>query len=149
MMRTWAVAIALFLLVPVHAMAQKPFVSKLKLTTGQTVVVKEGDFEALSIGSFSVRLYEAASTPDETTFFISGLIHPRDGVLEKAMLADIDGDQHPEIIVIARSVGTGSYVSAYAFSFVANKLFFHAAVVRLAPDTDPIVALLKPGNKRD
>ena len=149
MMRTWAVTIALFLLVPVHAMAQKPFVSKLKLTTGQTVVVKEGDFEALSIGSFSVRLYEAASAPDETTFFISGLIHPRDGVLEKAMLADIDGDQHPEIIVMARSVGTGGYISVYAFAFAKNKLLFRIAVVGLAPDADPIAALLNPGNKHE
>ncbi len=149
MMRIWAVAIVLLLLAPAHAVAQIPFVSKLKLPTGQTVVVVEGDFEARSIGSFSVRLYEAASAPDETTFFISGLIHHRDGVLEKAMLADVDGDQYPEIIVIARSVGTGGYVSAYAFSFAKDKLLFRAAVEEIAPDADPVAALLKSKNKHD
>lgn len=149
MMRIWAVVIAIFLLAPGHAVGQIPFVSKLKLPTGQTVVVAESNLEARSIGSFSVRLYEAASALDETTFFISGLIHPRDGAVEKAMLADIDGDQHPEIIVIARSVGTGGYVSAYAFALVKDKLLFHAAVEELAPDADPVAALVKSKNKHD
>jgi len=141
MMKFRALATALLLLITFYAVAQIPFVSKLKLPTGQTVVVAEGDYEARSIGSFSVRLYEAASAPDETTFFVSGLIHPRDGVLENVMLADIDGDQHPEILVMARSVGTGGYMSAYAFAILKDKLVFHAVVEELAPGVDPVAAL--------
>jgi hypothetical protein len=142
-MRVWATAFSLFVLViaPVHGAAEDRFVSKLTLPTGATVVVAEGDFEARSIGSFSVRLYEAASAEDETTFFVSGLIHSRDGVVEDLTLADVDGDLHQEIVVIARSVGTGSYLSAYAFSAAGDKLIFRAEVEGLAPDADPVEAL--------
>jgi len=145
MRRVLAAAMIVFLTAPVHAAAQERFVSKLKLPTGQTVVVAEGDLEARSIGSFSVRLYEAAPPPDETTFFTAGLIRARDGVLEKAILADVDGDHKPEIIVIARSVGTGGYLSAQAFTFTNDELAFLAAVEGLAPDADPVVALRQSG----
>ncbi len=145
-MRKWAIAILLVLPSTVHAIGQERFVSKLTLPTGQTVVVAEGDYEARSIGSFSVRLYDAASAPDETTFFLSGLIHSRDGVLEKAILADLDDDQQPEIIVISRSVGTGGYISVYAFTFAKDRLLFCAAVEGLASDADPAEALRKPKN---
>jgi hypothetical protein len=147
MSRIMAAALIVILTAPFHAVAQDRFVSKLKLPTAQTVVVAEGDFEARSIGSFSIRLYEAASAPGETTFFTSGLIRARDGVLEKVLLADVDGEQKPEIIVIARSVGTGGYLSAYAFAFENHGLSFLAAVEGLDPDADPVVALRQSKNK--
>jgi hypothetical protein len=93
-----------------HAAAQDRFVAKLTHPTGKTVVVAEGDFEARSIGSFSVRLYDATAAPDQTTFFTSGLVHARDGAIENVILANVDGDQQPEIVVIVRSVGTGNYL---------------------------------------
>jgi hypothetical protein len=62
--------------------------------------VTEGDFEARSIGSFSVRLYEAVVAPDDTTFFISGLIHARDGVIEKVILADVDGTNGKKLFLL-------------------------------------------------
>ena len=116
-------------------------VLKLELPTGQTVVVAEGELEARSIGSFSVRLYQAAAAPDETTFFLSGIIRPRDGVLENVVVADVVGDARPEIIVISRSVGTGSYQSAYVFEFTENTLRFRTQLDGLAADKDPIEAL--------
>jgi hypothetical protein len=131
----------------VDAAAQDRFLSKLTLPTGKTVVVAEGDFEARSIGSFSVRLYEAAAAPDETTFFVSGLIRARDGVLEKVMVADIDGDQQQEIVVTVRSVGTGSYLSAHAFAVAKGKLVFVAAAEGLAANADPVAALRKSRKK--
>lgn len=157
MTRPLTVAIALLLSAPFQAMAQDRFLSRITLPTGQTAVIAEGDFEASSIGSFSVRLYAPASPANATTFFIAGLIRPRDGVVEKATLADIDGDEQPEIIVIARSVGTGSYLSAHAFGFTGDDLLFRGTVKELAPDADPIAALRKtlskpeedPGAKQD
>ena len=149
MRKVLAVAIFVLMTAHVNAVAQERFVSKLKLPTGQTVVVAEGDFEARSIGSFSVRLYEAASAPDETTFFISGLIHPRDGVVEKVVHDDVDGDQKSEIIVIARSAGTGSYLSAHAFSIAKDQFIFRNAVEGLAPDADPVVALRRSENQHE
>ena len=143
MIRIPSVMLALLLVAPIHAFAQERFISKLTLPTGQTVVVAEGDLEARSIGSFSVRLYEPASAQNETTFFISGLIRARDGVLERTVLADLDDDQRPEIVVIVRSAGTGGYLSAHAFASSGDGLSFHSAVEELAPDADPVTALIQ------
>lgn len=142
-MRFRITAMALLLVASVHAAAQERFVSKLKHPTGKTIVVAEGDFEARSMGSFTLRLYEAAAAPDETTFFTSGLVRARDGVIEKVVLADIDGDRQQEIVVIARSAGTGNYQSAQAFAVAKNRLVFRAAVEGLAADADPLEALRK------
>ena len=120
------------------------FVTKLSLPSGQTVVISEGEFEAMSIGSFSVRLYQAATPENETTFFTSGLVSARDGVVEKVMLADVDSDDLPEIIVVVRSVGTGSYLSAHAFGIGKDqKLVLLASVAGLKSTADPVSALRK------
>lgn len=142
-MRILRSIIVLLLTTPVHTAAQDRLVSKVTLPTGETVVVAEGDFEARSIGSFSVRLYETAAAPDETTFFVSGIIRSRDGVVEKVMLADVDDDEQQEIVVVVRSVGTGNYLSAHAFAIAEEELIFRAAVEGLAADADPIAALRK------
>lgn len=148
-MKGWVTAMVLLFIASVSANAQDRFVKKLKLPTGETIVVAEGDFEARSIGSFSVRLYEAAKTPDETTFFTSGLVRPRDGVVEKIVLADVDGDQKQEIIVIVRSVGTGGYLSAHAFATAGGKLIFRAVAEGLAANADPVAALRKSSGKQE
>ncbi|GGB49787.1 hypothetical protein GCM10011502_23810 [Oceanisphaera marina] len=141
MIKIWKAAILLFLAVPISAVAQDRFSSKLTTSTGQTLIIAEGDFEARSIGSFSVRLYEAAAAPDETTFFITGLIRARDGFVEKTLLADINGDQEQEVIIVVRSVGTGSYQSAHAFAIVNDTLVFLSSVEGLASDADPVAVL--------
>jgi hypothetical protein len=146
-MRIWLTAMVLLFTTSVHSAAQDRFVFKLTLPTGKTVVIAEGDFEVRSIGSFSVRLYEAAAAPDETTFFTSGLIRARDGVVEKVMLADINGDKQQEIVVTVRSVGTGSYLSAHAFAVVKDKLVFITAVEGLAADADIVRALCRSRKK--
>jgi len=140
-MSLFRIAAVVLLSASVNAASQERFVATLTLPTGQSVVVAEGDFEARSIGSFSVRLYEAASAADSTTFFLAGLVRPREGALESVVLADVDGDQRPEIIVIARSVGTGSYLSAQAFSVEQTRLRLQATAEYLAPDADPVAAL--------
>jgi hypothetical protein len=133
--------IAVLASVALYAEASDRFIEKIKLPSGQTTVVAEGAFEARSIGSFSVRLYEAAPPEDETTFFTAGLIRAREGTIHKVVLADIDDNHKPDIIVIVISVGTGSYISAHAFSFDNTKLTFLAAVEGLPPKTDPVEAL--------
>jgi len=130
-----------------HAAEAERFITTVTLPSGQTAVIAEGDFEARSIGSFSIRLYDAANPGDETTFFRSGLVRPRDGIIEKVILADVAGDQRPEIVVIVRSVGTGGYLSAQAFA-VDKQLVLRAAVESLPADADPLAALRKTGRKR-
>lgn len=129
------------------AQSQERFVSKLALPKGGTIVVAEGDFEARSTGSFSIRLYDAAELPDETTFFSSGLIRARDGVVEKVIMGNINRDPEQEVIVTVRSAGTGSYLSAHAFSAAKGKLSFITMVEGLAADADPIAALRKAQTK--
>jgi hypothetical protein len=146
-MRILITACALVFAVAGPAASQDRFVSKLTLPKGETVVVAEGDFEARSIGSFSIRLYQAAAAPDETTFFSSGLVRARDGAIEKLMLGNINADPQQEVIVTVRSAGTGSYLSAHAFAVAKDKLVFVAAVEDLAADADPLVALRKAARK--
>jgi len=136
----WGVLVSVIATFSVQASGR--FVQKLKLPSGQTVVVSEGELEARSLGSFSIRLYQAAPAADETTFFISGLVSERDGVVEKLVLADTNGDADAEIVVVVRSVGSGSYLSAYAFGVVQQKTLVPLASVSGLPATaDPVAAL--------
>ena len=134
---------ALLFLLPVQLFAEEAgrFVDKTRLPGGQTVVVAEGEFEARSIGSFSIRLYAPAETKDETTFFLDGLIHSRDGVVERILLEDITGDESPEIIVVTRSVGTGNYLSGYAFAYGSEQLSLLTALEGMSAEKNPAAEL--------
>lgn len=126
-----------------HATEPAQFIAKKKMPSGQTVVVAEGEFEARSIGSFSVRLYDVAPAEDETTFFSAGQIRARDGAIEKVVLTDVSGDSHPEVVIIVRSAGSGAYLSAHAFAVDQQTLKFCSEVSNLPPKADPIAALRK------
>ncbi len=134
-------AILLLVAAVPFAAAEGRFVSRLALASGQTVVIAEVDFEARSIGSFSVRLYEAAAAADATTFFLAGLILPRDGVVESVTPADVNGDGREDVVVVTRSVGTGSYLGAHAIAVGSEELQELISMDGLAPDTDPVSAL--------
>jgi len=124
-----------------YAGESERFISKVKLPSGATIVVEEGALEARSIGSYSIRLYDAASPEDDTVFFRAGLIHAREGTIEKVILADIVGDEQLEIIVTVRSVGTGSYISAQSYSIDNKSLVLTDTVENLPPEADPVTAL--------
>jgi len=119
------------------------FVQKLALPTGQTAVVAEGDFEARSIGSYSLRIYatQDGQPGDDTTFFLAGLVRPRDGTLERIFLADLGKGEPPRLVVVIRSVGSGGYLSADAFSLGKNTIVLIASVSGLAAHADPVAAL--------
>ena len=125
------------------------FVQNLTLPTGQMIVVTEREFEPRSVGSYSVRLYSAANPRFPMDDFQAGLVQARDGYLDRTVLADIDGDQHKEVIVIARSAGTSGYLSAQAFSIgtSARRVLFRSlwglrsSVADLPANADPIAAL--------
>jgi hypothetical protein len=147
MIKFLSLMVALFISSTLQASESDRFITKVKLPSGQTAVIAEGDFEARSIGSFSVRLYDVAAAEDETTFFTAGLICSRDGIIEKVVLADVGGDQQPEIIVIVRSVGTGGYLSAHAFAFDKKSLILRTSVEGLPPKSDPVLTLRKSKKK--
>ena len=106
-------------------------------------MVAEGDFEARSIGSYSVRIYstQSAQPNDDTTFFSSGVIRARDGTVEKVFLADLGNDGPPSLVVAIRSAGSGGYMSADAFTIGKNTVVLRASVSGLAANADPVVAL--------
>lgn len=129
------------------------FVQKLALPGEQTLVVAEGDFEARSIGSYSVRLYSAGGVQvsDDAGIFASGLVQMRSGTLEKVFLENLEPGEAPSLIVTMRSVGTGSYVSADAFRIAGNKVVLHASVAEIPAAADPVAALkavLKASRKK-
>jgi PliI/PliC-like inhibitor of I-type lysozyme len=143
MRRTWLVlALGLGASI-VSAADDSRFATKLALPNGQFAVVAEGDFEARSIGSYSVRLY-AVGVPDQTdtASFVTGLFEKRDGAIELVRLADIDRDGHDEIIVVMRSAGTGGYLTVHAITLREKHLEMRATVVGLPKDADPVAALL-------
>lgn len=114
------------------------FVQKLALPDGQAVVVAEGDLEARSIGTYTVRLYSS----DDTTRYLSGVIAVRDGSIESIRLADLDG-RGEQLVVIVRSAGSGGYLSAQAFSFEGKRIEARSHVENLAKDADPVAALTR------
>lgn len=128
------------------AAADERFVGKLALSNGQTAVIAEGDLEARSIGSYTVRLYSpvggTSGAGTDATTFVTGLFEKRDGVIESVMLADVDRDGRDEIVVVMRSVGTGSYLTAHAITVREKRLEMRATVVGLAKDAEPVAALL-------
>ena len=119
------------------------FVQKLALPSGQTAVIAEGDFEARSIGSYSVRVYatQSAQPDDDTTFFSSGVIRARDGTVEKVFVADLGSGGPPILVVAIRSAGSGGYLSADAFTIGKNTVVLRASVAGLPANADPVVAL--------
>jgi hypothetical protein len=111
------------------------------LASGQTAVIAEGEFEACSTGSYSVRLYEAAPEADRTTFFQDGIVVARSGDIARVVLADIEGKGNEDIVVVVRSVGTGNYLSARAFAYDRHNLSLIAQVEDLPANGDPLAAL--------
>lgn len=118
------------------------FVAKLPIPGAQEVaVVAEGEFEPRSIGSYTVRVYSGVPARFPTDRFLAGMVRPRDGAIESVSFADLDGDGRVEIIVSIRSVGTGGYLSADAFSFSGTSLRLVAGVAGLDKRADPVGAL--------
>lgn len=125
------------------------FVQKVALPGHYTAVIAEGDLEARSIGSYSVRIYssEGAQPGDDTTFFTSGVVRARDGAVEKAFIAQLDKGGPPRLVVTIRSAGSGSYLSVDAFAFDNGKVALRASAEGLPPDADPVASLRSKGRR--
>lgn len=125
------------------------FVGQARLPDGQTVVVAEGDLEARSVGSYSVRLYEAADVPNATSTLRSGIVVPRMGVVERLLLTDADSDGETEVVVITRSVGTGGDRSARVFDVAEGIVDPLITIDDLAADADVLAVLRERATVRD
>ncbi len=108
---------------------------------GVNAVADEGEGEPRSIGSYALRLYKAGDPSFPFDAFAAGAVRPRDGTLESLKFADIDRDGRPEVIVVARSAGSGGYLSVDAFRFQKDALVLAASKSGLPADADPVAAL--------
>jgi len=117
------------------------FFNSLELPTGETVVVAEGELEARSIGSFSLRIYAHGDADNKTTFFVTGLVYKRNGFLESIYLDDIDNDNLQDIVVVTHSAGSGNFQSAYAFKYSKSKLELISSVEGIDANKDTSNAL--------
>ena len=126
-----------------RAEAPPRFVQKLALPGKQTAVIAEGDFEARSIGSYSIRVYSSdnAQPGDDTTFFSSGIVRARDGTVEQVFLADLGDGGPPSLVIAVRSAGSGGYLSADAFSIAKQGAVLRASAAGLPPHADVVEAL--------
>ena len=112
------------------------------------VVADEGEGEPRSTGSYALRLYKSGDPSFPYDAFLAGAVRPRDGTLESLKFADIDGDGAPEILVTARSAGSGGYLAVDAFRFQKGSLTLAASKTGLAADADPVAAVAGPAPKR-
>jgi len=106
-------------------------------------VIAEGDFEPRSVGSYSLRIYAGVNPGLPFDNFVTGMVRARDGAVEGLLFHDFDGDGAAEIVVVTRSAGSGSYLSADAFAFRGEMLLFLDSACGLPADADPVAALAK------
>ncbi len=126
-----------------HAETYARFVQSIDLPDGRVAAVAEGDFEPRSIGSFSVRMYSAVNPDFPFDDFQAGIVSPREGAIEGLDARDIDHDGTQELVVVIRSVGTGGYLSAYAFTLANDAIAVLAQVTGLQPTASVVDALEK------
>ncbi|MFM7024863.1 MAG: PliI family lysozyme inhibitor of I-type lysozyme [Limnohabitans sp.] len=125
------------------ALAAERFVQKLSLAPGLVAVVAEGDLEARSIGSYSVRIYfDPASGPEnEITFYTAGLVRGRDGVLLSIAPLVLGEGQPTLLMVVMQSAGSGGYLSADAFAVTPRDIELKASVRELPATENPATSL--------
>jgi len=142
-LRSLARAVACGAVLTSTAWAAERFAQPVPLAKGLVAVVAEGDLEARSIGSYSVRAYydEQASPGNETTFYTAGLVRPRDGTVRSAGPLAMPGRPRPVLMVVMQSAGSGGYLSAEAFAVEPRAVRLLARVSDLAPADDPAVHL--------
>ena len=111
------------------------------------VVVDEGGAEPRSVGSYAVRVYAARRDIRPTDLFLTGLVRPRDGTLERLAFEDVDGDGDAELLVVMRSAGSGGYLAADALRLRHGVLSRVAGVEGLAPRADVAAELRKAASR--
>jgi PliI/PliC-like inhibitor of I-type lysozyme len=84
--------------------------------------VEYGSSEPFSIGSYSLRVYNAGDKQFTFDNFISGFHASRDGTVEGLFVTDINMNKKPDIIIWFKSAGTGGYGNIACVEFDGQKL---------------------------
>ena len=68
---------------------------------------------------------------------------PWPGFVERALLADIDGEPGEELVVLVRSAGSGNYLTVLAYRLDAGGIELLAREDDITPGDDPLQRLRK------
>ncbi len=108
------------------------FLQSLQLPNGRVLVVAEPALEPRSIGSYSLRLYGGRNPDFPHDDYLAGLVRPRDGVLESVHLLE----SPLRVLVVSRSVGSGSYRSSDLFAIANRQLHWLKSVSGVLPEAN-------------
>lgn len=120
---------------------QDPRSGEIHLSTGEVAVASAGNLEPRNVGSYALRAYSAANPAFPYDDHIAGTVRPGDGTLESLAAHDLDRNGTEAIVVILRSAGTGSYLSAEAIQYTGKSLILIISVDGLEKSGNPIQAL--------
>ena len=105
------------------------------------ITASEGPREPASIGSYALRLYVPFDAEWPFDNYVDGEVRVRDGSLEQVLFSDLNNDKIMDVIVVARSAGSGGYLRVDGFLLQAEDISFLHSVDGLASDADPIGSL--------
>lgn len=117
---------------------------------GGAVVVNAREVYPPSLGGYSVMLYGPPATPAAPQGeFLAGCLRQDGGAgIEKAVLADVDGDGQDDVVVSGQS-GPRRSASAFAFDLRRRQVTLLAELPNLEPGTDPVAQLRQAQRKEE
>lgn len=147
MIKTALLLAALVLTSSVFA-ADKDRSKSATMANGMTIVVSEGALEPRGAGSYSLQLYAKNDPAYPYDRFVAGLVHRRNGTVEEIRLVDLNRDKQMELVVIARYIGSGEYLTVDAFQVRQKSVRLLTSIAGMDAKKDPVKALKRKLNSR-
>ena len=92
------------------------------IASNLTVLVEQGEGEMDTAGSYTLRVYRREPGSLAPLEFVAGELRPRDGVIERTWLRDLDGDGTWEILVWIVGSREEHYGTLESFRLAGNRL---------------------------
>lgn len=92
------------------------------IASNLTVLVEQGQGEMDAAGSYTLRVYRREPGSLAPLEFVAGELRPRDGVIERTWLRDLDGDGTWEILIWIVGSRDEHYGTLESFRLAGNRL---------------------------
>ena len=92
------------------------------IASNLTVLVEQGQGEMDAAGSYTLRIYRREAGSLAPLEFVAGELRPREGVIERTWLRDLDGDGTWEILVWIVGSREEHYGTLESFRLAGNRL---------------------------
>ena len=92
------------------------------ITSNLTVLVEQGQGELDAAGSYTLRIYRRQPGSLAPVEFVAGELRPRDGIIERTWLRDLDGDGTWEILIWIVGSREEHYGTLESFRLAGNRL---------------------------